>query len=91
MATRALLFTTHLRRLVLGLVTLAFGALVFLLLAVLALVSSSVGGGWLVLPCTVMVVGLAAVGAWLVFGGGARHFDPVPVITQRWDWTLTER
>ncbi|MBF5081966.1 hypothetical protein [Quadrisphaera sp. INWT6] len=91
MATRALLFTSDIRCLATGLVALASGALAFLLLAALALVAPAVSGTWLMLPCLVMVVGLAAAGAWLVFGEGARRFDPVPVTAEQWPWSPTER
>jgi len=91
MATRALLFTSDIRCLAVGLVALASGSLAFLLLAALALVAPAVSGAWLMLPCLVMVVGLAAVGAWLVFGEGARRFDPVPATAEQWHWNPSER
>ena len=86
MAARAFDLTGDIRCLTTGLAALTFGALAFLTLALLALTLSAVSGAWLVLPCLVMVTGLSAVIAWLVFGEGARRFDPAPTTAQEWRW-----
>jgi len=91
MAARTLALTADIRCLLAGLTALLAGGLAYVVLALLAVVSSAVSGAWLALPCAVMLAGIGAAGAWLIFGEGARRFDSAVEVDQDWHWSMQAR